>query len=632
MGSIHPKNSTRRAVFPLVLGETETALPYLALGMVVAYLREQQARGGLAGFHIHKLMPAGCLGRPLAALWGPVVSEKSPVCLFSSYVWNHEINLRAARKIKELQPSAVVIFGGPHVPKYETETEQFLRDNEFIDIAIIGEGEETLIEILQALEANEDVTRLAAVNGIVYHSESGALRTKPRERLRNISQLPSPYLSGEFEPWFENFEVTVLETNRGCPYGCTYCDWGSATLSKVSKFTPERVIAEIEYLAQKKSKSIFIADANFGMLEQDIEIARGLVEIKERYGYPQRVMTNFTKNGGRRAMEVIKILHKGGLLPIGIVALQTTDPTVLKVIERDNIKTESFETMMRYFNEENIPMASDLMIGLPGQTIQSFVNDLQYCFNWKVSAAANYTSLMPNAPMAERTYRKKHKISTDETNMIVSSSTFSESDLNYMKKLYITYLFHVKFSVLKYVLLFFQIEHRVEAIPLLRRWLDCATNEDERLPISTRVLNEIFNRSIHRDWAMLVWKENADFLFSDIEAYYHEFIDFACAEFSLDISATERSTLVAAQQAVMPREGRSYPYTIELQHDMESYIKQMQSVASLGMLDSKFTRLNTLGRGKVTVESDTEVIESTHFLEPGTHADAWELPSALRFY
>src|SRR5690606_28665892 len=151
--------------------------------------------------------------------------------------------------------------------------------------------------------------------------------------------------------------------NRGCPYGCTYCDWGSATLQKVTKFPAERVIAEIEYIARNKAETLFIADANFGMLEQDIEIASALGRMKARYGYPSRVFLNFAKNGGRRLMSVIRILHRGGLLPTGIIALQTTDPIVLRKIARDNIRTESYKKLMNFFNAEQIPMATDLMVG-----------------------------------------------------------------------------------------------------------------------------------------------------------------------------------------------------------------------------------------------------------------------------
>ena len=622
-------------VLPAVLGANKNVLPYLAMGMIASYLREMKASGLLDYYRIGGLVPDGFAGRPLKNLYDRVSRANKLICLFSSYVWNHDLNLEVAGNVRAMSPDALIIFGGPHVPKYVGETEEFLRRNPCIDIAVLGEGEVACLEILLALAGlgRAGMARLSAVDGIVFSHNNEFTRTPSRKRVKDIAELPSPYLTGEFGPWFKGFEVTVLETNRGCPYGCTYCDWGSATLQKITKFPTSRVIAEIEFLAQREAQTIFIADANFGMLEEDITIAQALVDIKDRTGYPKRVETNFAKNGGRRLMEVIRILHQGGLLPTGIIALQTTDPAVLATIARDNIKTQSYEKMMAFFTEQNIPMASDLMIGLPGQTVDSFANDLQFCFNWKISATANYTSMMPNAPMAESSYRKQHHIVTDENNMIQSTATFTAADMDYMKKLYTSYMFHVRFSVLKYILYYLQVDHGVQAITLLRRWLDSALAADPQLPISVRVIQEIFKGSAHKDWALLSWGENADFLFENTEAYFAEFLSFSIREFGITLGESQYRTLLAAQQSVIPRAGRAYPYTVELEHDISAYIKQIRKTASVDEeKNPDLLPMSRFGPGTLTVVWDADTIESTVFKVFTTHADAWELSSPLRFY
>jgi radical SAM superfamily enzyme YgiQ (UPF0313 family) len=623
-------------VLPLVLGRETSSLPYLALGMLTAYLREYQDGRLSDAYDISRLLPAGYGDHPLKAVYKKVVETPNPVCLFSSYVWNEKLNIKVAEHIRKISPGSLIIFGGPHVPKFNGDTEDFLEKNTFIDVAVLGEGEVALAEILTAFSdtprEKRDLNKLAYVTGIVYFNKVDFTRTPERPRITDISTLPSPYLTGEFEPWFQNFSGAILETNRGCPYGCTYCDWGSATLAKVTKFTPQRVIAEMEYIAEKKSEAIFIADANFGMLEQDIEIAHALVDIKAKTGYPLRLFTNFAKNGGRRLMAVIKILHEGGLLPTGIIALQTTDPIVLKTIARDNIKTEAYEKMMTYFNSENIPMASDLMIGLPGQTADSFANDLQFCFDWKVSAAANYTSMMPNAPMAEKSYREEHRIVSGDDDMIQSTASFSVADMDYMKALFTTYQFHVRFGILKYILYYLQIEHGIPAITFLRRWLQCTLDSDSDLPVSQRVFKEIFSTSHHQDWAMMTWTDNANFLFDNPDAYYGEILTFSEREFDVKLSPSEVRTLKLAQQAVMPRTGREYPYEIDLEHDIESYIDQIKATPSVGLLDKSVKRLSQMDEGKLTVAADTDVVKNTFFQTAVYHSDQWELASELRFY
>jgi radical SAM superfamily enzyme YgiQ (UPF0313 family) len=620
-------------VFPIVVASHYQILPYLPLGMIATFLRDWNQGKLAATYEIHRLMLSGVKNHPIDNILPLLAVEEAPICLLSSYVWNHSLNIATVERIKAANPSTRIIMGGPEIPKYEGETELFLDENPNVDFAVLGEGEMACAEILAALVSNEPRENMRTVNGIVFRDGMENVRTKARDRILDVNTLPSPYLLGEFEPWFKKFDTTVLETNRGCPYGCTYCDWGSATLAKVTKFSPERVIDEIEYIAACESESVFIADANFGMLEQDIVIAEALVEVRKRTGYPRRIYSNFAKNGGRRLMSVIKILHEGGLLPTGIIALQTTDYDTLKAIKRDNIKTSAYETMMEYFNSEGIPMASDIMIGLPGQTIDSLQTDLQFCFDWKVSANGNYTSMMPNAPMAEKSYRAEHKIVTDSNNMIASTASFTVEDMAYMKHLFRAYQFHVRLGMLKYFLYQVQLEHGVPAITLIRRWLDNVLADDPMLPISHRLFNEVLTDNVRAfDWAPITWGKEANFFFDDLGLYYHEIYRFAQREFSLNLSHSVLTTLISAQDAVSPQLNRDYPYSVELKHDIESYFSQIKRAPSLYHLRDGFTPLEQFDTSILTVTPDVPKIKSINFLYMGGHSDDWELPSALRFY
>ena len=603
--------------------------------MLASFLRVYKNGSLQDTFDIKPLVLGGLGEHTLQAIYQDVVSTSNPVCLFSSYVWNHKLNLQVAAEIKRRFPGSLIIFGGPEVPKYEGDTEDFLRQNSFIDIAVLGEGEASCADVLAALakQPQRNLAVLEDINGIVFNIARTITRTPARDRIRDINQLPSPYLSGEFGDWFHDFPNPILETNRGCPYGCTYCDWGSATLEKVTRFSPERVIAEIEFLASRRSNSIFIADANFGMLEQDIEISKALVEVSKRTGYPKKLNTNFAKNGGRRLMAVIKILHEGGLLPTGIIALQTTDDVVLKAIRRDNIKTTTYETMMEYFNSENIPIATDLMIGLPGQTVDSMAKDLQYWFDWKVSANGNFTSMMPNAPMAEKDYVREHMIVTDKDDMVASTTSFSLADMSYMRHLFMVYQFHVRLGILKYFLYFLQLEHNVMAIEFLRTWLDTVKNKDTRMPISIRLYEEVFAmESRSGDWALMSWGEEAAFFFADIPAYYEEIFAFTHSEFGIKISPSVAETLSRTQSAVTPCMGRSYPFQVELGHDVLAYFEQLKQAASLRKLDTEITPLADFSPGKLLVRPKIKFKKSIQFKMISGHIDDWELPSPLRFY
>ncbi len=630
MSSAHPK----RQVFPLALSPSEASLPYLSLGMVTAYLKSVDDGELLSHYQVEPIALGGIPGYKIMDLYPALEVSETPLVLLSSYVWNHQLNMSVARQIKNRNPAALIIVGGPEIPKWVGESEAFLEANPAVDIAVLGEGEVACAEILTALAQGGGQADLATISGLVYRKGDELIRTDDRDRVRDLELLPSPYLGGEFDQWIQQVPTATLETNRGCPYGCTYCDWGSATLEKVSRFSLPRVEREIEYLARNRVESIFIADANFGMLEQDIAVAQALVDAREQYGFPQRLYSNFAKNGGRRLMAVIAILNKGGLLPTGIIALQTTDEHSLEVIQRDNIRTSSYEKMMEYFNAEGIPMASDLMIGLPGQTVDGFHEDLQFCFDWKVSANGNYTSMMPNAPMAEASYRREHAIETDSDDMICSSGTFTADELIYMRKLYLCYQLMVRMALLKYFLYFVQIDHGIAAIDFLRRWLDRAISAGGSYPLSERIYRDMLEPAAKGGhWPHVTWDDSAEFLFGDLQGFYSEILAFAEAEYDLSLSQTERDAIFAAQASVQPSTGHSYPHRVALQHDVVAYFEQLRPVASLRGRDIALKPLASLAAGAIEVGEDGQRFDSIAMQTMLGHSDeGWELNSPLRFY
>src|SRR2546423_1017978 len=95
---------------------------------------------------------------------------------------------------------------------------------------------------------------------------------------RIVTALDRPqvaaYSTGVFDELLaQSFDfAAVWETNRGCPYACTFCDWGSAIAQKLSVWDPARLDREIEYFGQKRIRYVYAADANFGILPRDVDI------------------------------------------------------------------------------------------------------------------------------------------------------------------------------------------------------------------------------------------------------------------------------------------------------------------------------------------------------------------------
>ncbi len=170
---------------------------------------------------------------------------------------------------------------------------RFFADHPHVDIAVHGEGEATFAHLLAALRGDigdgpADLSPLREVPGLTYRDGDQVVTTDKRDRVEDLDTIPSPILEGLYDGFVPAGPLggVAIETNRGCPYGCTFCDWGSATLSRVRKFDLDRIFAELEWCARNQIQTVGICDANFGIFERDVEIAERIAELKAEYGFP----------------------------------------------------------------------------------------------------------------------------------------------------------------------------------------------------------------------------------------------------------------------------------------------------------------------------------------------------------
>ena len=338
------------------------------------------------------------------------------VVLFSTYVWNEKISLAIAEKLKKFDKNKFIIFGGPSVPDNKFgKAEEFIRKYPFIDVLSHQEGERTILKLLDEFPNNN----LEDTPNISFIGKKGEFRNNPNlPRLKDFDKVPSPYLTGIFDELIkENPEEKWLaswETNRGCPFSCTYCDWGSATNSKVSRMHLDRVYAELDWFSKNKVEFIFCCDANFGMLPRDYDIALKAAENKKKYGYPHVLSVQNTKNARERAYKVQKLLADSGLSKGVTLAMQSVDPHTLKSIKRDNISTEDYEELQKRFTNDGIATYTEFILALPGDTYSTFAdgvsNVIQSGQHNRIQF--NNLSILPNAEMAEPQNIKNDKIIT----------------------------------------------------------------------------------------------------------------------------------------------------------------------------------------------------------------------------
>lgn len=338
-----------------------------------------------------------------------VAALDSPFVIgFSCYVWNTEYNKAFAKRLKEVYPDCAVVFGGHNVPNNTSMLEQF----DYIDILVHGEGEAPFKAILKALAGEDD---LSGIPNISYRNPDKEI-IKTHDAPPPDLDLPSPYLEGYFDAIVRKGGFSfcaVIETSRGCVHHCAYCDWGRLG-SKIRQFPLENIKREIEWISANKIEYFWCADSSFGIFERDKTIVDWLIELKLKTGYPKVFKVNYAENRERDVYEICRRLNEVNMNKGATLSLQSLNPTVLKNINRKSISMELFAEMMALYNEANIAMYAELILGLPGETYESFCKGISTLLEAGQHNALNLHALvlLPNSHMADPGYVKKYGIKT----------------------------------------------------------------------------------------------------------------------------------------------------------------------------------------------------------------------------
>jgi len=347
------------------------------------------------------------------------VLEKAPdILALSCYCWNMELGKAVCEWVKGINPDVIIICGGPNFPVKNNEKLTFLQDHIYIDYYVENEGEFGFADLIDHLRKyNYSRNRLnktkAVIKNTLYLYE-GELICGDIVREKNISLIPSPYISGHLDKYFNYPLIPAIETNRGCPFSCTYCADGVKDKNKVSRFEVNRTKDDLNYIAQSVSKTneLIITDLNFGMYKQDVEIAKDISEVRSKYNYPNVINASAGKNNPDRIIEIIKILDNTWMVGS---AIQSISPTVLTSVSRSNINSDAFANLITYGNEVKSDSFTytEIILGLPGDSKQRHYNSLKFGIEKKAKHIKMYQAmLLIGTEMATSEARKKYDLIT----------------------------------------------------------------------------------------------------------------------------------------------------------------------------------------------------------------------------
>ena len=347
---------------------------------------------------------------------------------FSHYLWNQDLNKRLSEWIKSISPETIIIFGGPNIDNTQDGYKKFFNSCKSTDFFIPYQGETPFINLLKEAFRNSfhlKKMKLKPIDGVIYsHNDSNNIVIgKSVPRIKNVDAIPSPYLTGILDKFFNTNLIPTIETNRGCPYKCTFCCQGFQCNSQMEFFNLERVKKELSYIAYRvKNTDILLAvDANFGIIERDFEIARFISELRKNTGYPHKFSSSLAKNQPK-LFELSKILKN----IIMVMSVQSLNEMVLKNVKRQNINISIFKDNMDRINSEGGISMTEIILGLPGETREIHLETIKKLFEWETSYICCFNCLL--LPGSELSLQKQSGEFKCKTKFRLMDSAFGKYD------------------------------------------------------------------------------------------------------------------------------------------------------------------------------------------------------------
>ncbi len=383
---------------------TERNLIPLAIGLLYSYVKQNKVIDDSFNLNIEILRdePDNLVNK----------YEDPFLLAYSNYFWNYHYTLHIAKLAKEKFPNTIIVFGGPSVPVAKDEVEEFFKEYPFVDVVVAGEGELVFNDILETLATNK---LLNNVDGLSLNIDGKILYKQKREPIDNFLTFPSPFLDGTFDTLLEKYskDITgvVWESNRGCPFSCSFCYWGGPE-KRITDFSEDRVYKELDWIAKNKINYIFGADANFGIRDRDEDIARYIANLNIKTGYPKFFVINWNKNSTDKIFNIVDALNESDVSFMLTVSVQSFHSPTLEAVKRKNIKMEHFHNILKEAHKRNFNTYTEIILGLPLETYETFkkgigtvlVPNLNYHFNLYPCV------LIPGTEMGDKDYIKKYDI------------------------------------------------------------------------------------------------------------------------------------------------------------------------------------------------------------------------------
>jgi len=388
----------------------------LAIGYIGAYLK-----------HVFKSEVDLELFKSPIGLNDSLAKQRPHIVMLSDYMWNENLTCAYAEQIKKECPETLIVLGGPNISLDKDKRRSFLQKNKAIDLMVMGDGEFIAEKIVRHWIKNGDIdqskqkmfpfTCSVLDDQYLEGPSDGEYRLGLAKDKTSMEEFPSPYLSGLFDKFFKDGESPLLETNRGCPFTCTYCQQGDKYFAKVRQFPPGRFKKELNYVAKKIKElnvditMIEMTDPNFGMFKRDMEICKAIRECQDEFDFPKFVGSSTGKNRADTIIENTSVLKEGTIFLRS--SMQSLNEEALKSVKRKNIKLDAYFKIQKEMERKNLESNADMMLGFPGETEETHCEAILKLIDGGTKEFAQYqTIILKGTEFEKKEYIMAHDIKT----------------------------------------------------------------------------------------------------------------------------------------------------------------------------------------------------------------------------
>lgn len=338
----------------------------------------------------------------------------------SQYVWNHDNDLHElCMWIKERHPNCIIAFGGPQ-PNVR-HTFDYFRSHRHVDVVCdqSGYGELFWTSLLDQIATG--TYDPSTIPYAIYPDDHRMQHTSPvLPYKRDFMWYPNPYVAQSpfIEPFIEyahrneKYVKASVEGTRGCPYTCTFCDWGGGTGTKVIIKPYDQLVAEYHYLIERQVLVINVMDANLGIIERDVDLIADIIRIRDsfRHNELQLTLLGLAKADKRHVNKILEMCADAGLIQEHFVSAQSFNDVTLDAIRRKDPPWRQQVHDLEPIRQKHPDFAVRLQVitGLPESTLDEFYTWFDVLHDYGTSIISAYWLLLPATPAYDPKYVSKY--------------------------------------------------------------------------------------------------------------------------------------------------------------------------------------------------------------------------------